>query len=89
MAIVYISYDGVLEPLGSSQVLNYLKGIASKDQHIFLFSYEKATDLAKKDKVSKLQNMLSKKDITWKFLKYHKEPAILASLFDLLLGFSK
>tara|TARA_B100001287_G_C22686516_1_gene534115 strand:- start:13930 stop:15102 length:1173 start_codon:yes stop_codon:yes gene_type:complete len=87
MAIVYISYDGVLEPLGSSQVLNYLKGIASKDQHIFLLSYEKASDLAKKDKVSKLQNMLSKKDITWKFLKYHKEPAILASLFDLLLGF--
>ena len=54
MASLYISYDGVLEPLGSSQVLNYLKGISSDEQQIFLISYEKASDLAKKEKVYKL-----------------------------------
>jgi hypothetical protein len=27
--ILYISYDGMLEPLGQSQVLQHLKGLAS------------------------------------------------------------
>lgn len=87
MAILYISYDGILEPLGSSQVLNYLNGIASKDKEIILLSYEKISDLIDSERVHKLQKKLSKDNIEWKFLKYHKNPAILASIFDLFCGF--
>ena len=39
-AILYISYDGMLEPLGQSQVIPYL-GMLSKKYKIFLISFEK------------------------------------------------
>ena len=34
--ILYLSYDGVLEPLGSSQVLNYVIGLAKSYNFIHL-----------------------------------------------------
>ena len=41
--ILYLSYDGVLEPLGSSQVLNYVLGLA-KNYNFILYSFEKPYD---------------------------------------------
>ena len=41
--ILYISYDGMLEPLGQSQVLAYLERLAP-GRHIHLISFEKARD---------------------------------------------
>lgn len=38
--ILYISYDGILEPLGYSQVLKYMESL-SKDFEITLISFEK------------------------------------------------
>ena len=42
--VLYISYDGMLEPLGKSQVLGYLKLLA-KNRRIVLVSFEKPSDL--------------------------------------------
>ena len=44
-SILYISYDGMLEPLGQSQVLAYLKWLAV-GRSIHLVSYEKQNDWA-------------------------------------------
>ncbi len=44
MSILYISYDGILEPLGQSQVLAYQEQLA-KDFDIILMSFEKTADL--------------------------------------------
>jgi len=41
--VLYISYDGLMEPLGESQVLSYLKGL-SKSYQIYLLSFEKKQD---------------------------------------------
>jgi hypothetical protein len=41
--VLYISYDGMLEPLGQSQVLSYLRHLAV-DREIHLISFEKADD---------------------------------------------
>ena len=38
--ILYISYDGILEPLGYSQVFNYVLKL-SKDHGIILLTFEK------------------------------------------------
>ena len=43
--ILYISYDGLMEPLGQSQVLNYLKGL-SVDYQLFVITYEKKGDFS-------------------------------------------
>ena len=39
MSILYITYDGILEPLGQSQVLAYQEKLG-KNFKIFLFSFE-------------------------------------------------
>lgn len=39
--ILYITYDGISDPLGMSQVLSYLKLLPKKNFKIFVFSFEK------------------------------------------------
>ena len=41
--VLYVSYDGILEPLGQSQVLSYLEGL-SNERIIHLISFEKLSD---------------------------------------------
>jgi len=41
--IIYITYDGILEPLGESQVLRYMIKL-SKYFNIVLISFEKKSD---------------------------------------------
>jgi hypothetical protein len=43
MSVLYVSYDGMLEPLGQSQVLGYLKRLAV-GRAIHLVSFEKPSD---------------------------------------------
>ncbi|MBA3241766.1 MAG: glycosyltransferase, partial [Acidobacteria bacterium] len=51
--ILYISYDGMLEPLGESQVLAYLEKLALQ-WPIHLISFEKPSDWAVVGKHKKL-----------------------------------
>ena len=46
--VLYIAYDGMLEPLGQSQVLAYLEHLAA-ERPIHLLSFEKAEDWADTD----------------------------------------
>lgn len=39
--VLYLSYDGMTDPLGQSQVLPYLKGLSEEGYNIHLVSYEK------------------------------------------------
>ena len=41
--LLYLAYDGMLEPLGQSQVLAYLERLAA-ERPIHLLSFEKAED---------------------------------------------
>lgn len=43
LKLIYLSYDGILEPLGQSQVLRYLERLAT-DHKIVLISFEKPHD---------------------------------------------
>ena len=44
-ATLYLSRNGMLEPLGQSQVLSYLRGLA-QDHRITLVSFERQHNLA-------------------------------------------
>ena len=46
-AIVYLSYDGMTDPLGRSQVLPYLAGLAARGHAIELVSLDKPDALAR------------------------------------------
>lgn len=45
--VLYLSYDGMTDPLGQSQVLPYLKGIAQHGYKVHLVSHEKMTKFKK------------------------------------------
>ena len=46
--VIYISYDGILEPIGQSQILCYIKKLAFEND-ITLISYEKKRDIKSND----------------------------------------
>jgi glycosyltransferase involved in cell wall biosynthesis len=83
--ILYISYDGMLEPLGQSQVLAYLEILAT-DYRIHLISFEKSEDFCDKRKVEALRRRMDVAAIRWRPLKYHKSPSALATSWDILVG---
>lgn len=84
-SILYISYDGILEPLGQSQVLGYIEKLAS-DYSIYLISFEKKKDRRNKKKIDEMRKSLSNTNIHWIPLTYHKSPSILATTFDITIG---
>ncbi len=83
--ILYISYDGMLEPLGQSQVIAYLERLAG-DYAIHLISFEKPSDRAQTDKVAAVSTRLAAAEIAWHPLTYHKTPTLPATLYDIVQG---
>jgi glycosyltransferase involved in cell wall biosynthesis len=84
-SILYISYDGMLEPLGQSQVLAYLDRL-SVDWHIHLISFEKTDDWLDLGERQRLENYLESTQIFWHPLRYHKRPSALATAWDIFCG---
>jgi glycosyltransferase involved in cell wall biosynthesis len=84
-SILYISHDGILEPLGQSQVLGYLKRLAV-GRHIHLISYEKSEDWAEKVERKQLMCDIAAAGIVWHPLRYHKRPSVLATAWDIVCG---
>lgn len=83
--ILYISYDGMLEPLGQSQVLAYLNRLAV-NRRIHLISFEKPDDWANVAERERIANGIAGAGIVWHPLRYHKRPSALATLWDILCG---
>ena len=84
-AVLYISYDGMLEPLGQSQVQAYLSHLAA-DRTICLISFEKAENwfnLAERQRTAR--GMIGA-GILWQPLRYHKRPSALATAWDIACG---
>lgn len=83
---LYITYDGVLEPLGQSQVLGYLEQL-SKQHGLWLISFEKPGDLDDRNRRQALAERLERAGIQWFPRRYHKSPSALATAWDILVGF--
>ncbi|RME16286.1 MAG: glycosyltransferase [Bdellovibrio sp.] len=79
--ILYISYDGLQEPLGQSQVYSYIKEL-SKSYRIILLSFEKQQD----SNYDHWKTILSQHHILWHPLPYHKTPSLLATAYDVFQG---
>lgn len=84
-SILYISYDGMLEPLGQSQVLAYLKRLAA-NYRIYLLSFEKPGDWKNRALRDRTRKELAAAGISWHPLRYHKRPSAMATAFDILQG---
>ncbi len=58
MSVLYFSYSGALDPLGSSQVLPYVYGLADLGYRMRLVSFEKVASLKKSGRVHALAGEL-------------------------------
>jgi glycosyltransferase involved in cell wall biosynthesis len=83
--VLYISYDGMLEPLGQSQVLAYQERLAASNP-VHLLSFEKPEDWADEAARSIVAQRMKAAGIHWHPRRYHKRPSALATAYDILVG---
>jgi len=86
MRSIFVSYDGALDPLGATQVIPYLLGLAAAGVQIALVSFEKADRWASAGERLTLQSRLRAAGIDWHPLRYHRTPRIPATLLDVVCG---
>jgi glycosyltransferase involved in cell wall biosynthesis len=84
-SVLYITYDGLLEPLGQSQVLAYLAQLAA-DHRVHILSFEKQADRRNREGVAAMRGRLQALGIGWTPLPYHKTPTAPATAFDVAVG---
>ena len=78
--VLYLSYDGMTDPLGQSQVLPYIIGLSKKGFRFHLISFEKPDRFVKlKDDI---QSLCDKNGIAWHPKIYTKKPPLLSTLYD-------
>ena len=85
-SILYISYDGLLEPLGYSQVFRYMQKL-SYNFKIIIISFEKNFDWKEKNQRLELRKKIKKAGIIWIPLRYHNKLGVYSTTWDLLIGF--
>ncbi|HEX4336105.1 MAG TPA: glycosyltransferase [Polyangiaceae bacterium] len=77
--VLYVTYDGLNEQLGQSQVLPYLRGLVKLGHRFEVISFEKpGSPLCYRKEHSE--------GITWTALRYHKTPTLPATAFDMTQG---
>ena len=84
-SVLYISYDGMLEPLGQSQVLAYLRRLAAF-RRIHLISFEKSDDWVNIAERKRIAQDIAGGGIVWHPLRYHKRPTAIATAWDIFCG---
>lgn len=79
--ILFISHDGMTDPLGQSQVIPYLQGISrSGPYHFYILSLEKNEAFLKNKSI--IEQSLNNYNITWVPLPYHNKPPVFSTLYD-------
>ncbi len=82
-ATLFISYNGLDDPLTHSQVVGYLQDLAARGIEIHLLTFEW---LLSDEQKRQLNAELAQAGITWHSLRYHKRPSFLATLYDIAIG---
>lgn len=80
---LYITRNGLLEPLGQSQVMGYLRGL-SRDYAITLITYEKPEDWADTEAMARARADCEAYGIRWLPQKFRPRPKIVAPAFSML-----
>ena len=78
--VLYISYDGLTDPLGQSQVLPYLMNLAKQNYEIHILSTEKKENFLKNKSI--IKELCDNSNIKWDWITYTKRPPILSTLKD-------
>ncbi len=83
--VLCISYSGMLEPLGQSQVLAYQERLAA-NYRVHIVSFERKEDWNRIDEREAVARRMQAAGIHWHPLRYHKRFSVLATLWDTAVG---
>jgi glycosyltransferase involved in cell wall biosynthesis len=78
--VLYVSYDGMTDSLGQSQVIPYLVELVKKGFEIHILSAEKSEVFSKR-KVF-ISQLLQNNGIIWHPINYTKKPPVLSTIKD-------
>lgn len=84
--ILYISWDGILEPLGQSQILSYIKHL-SINFNFYLISFEKKRDYKNIKNFNEISLVCNKLGIKWFRLNYSQNIPFISNLLNLIKCF--
>lgn len=86
--VLFISYNGMLDPLGQTQVLPYLRELAQRGVQFTLLSFERAKAFEPEgvSRCNDLRNELRTQGIEWHWLRYHQRPSVPATIYDVIVG---
>jgi glycosyltransferase involved in cell wall biosynthesis len=79
--ILYITYDGLTDPLGQSQVLPYITGLCKKGFRYTIISCEKSKNY--KENHSIVREIIDAHNIDWVIVPYHKKPPVFSTIVDI------
>ena len=80
MKVLYLTYDGLSDPLGGSQILPYLIGLSKRGHEISVISFEKGH--AARQALNRSKRQCLEHGIDWHPMRYHKQPPILSTAWD-------
>lgn len=80
--ILFISYDGMTDPLGQSQVIPYLQGLSKNGFQLFILSCEKQSTFLQNE--TAVKKMLVGYNIQWVPIDYNKKPPVLSTIKDII-----
>ena len=80
-SVLYLSYDGLTDPLGQSQILPYIEGLSKEGYTFTVVSFEKPNRFEKLER--KIAARCEKSNIDWHPLSYTKNPPVLSTLYDI------
>ena len=78
--ILYISYDGITDPLGQSQILPYIIGLTKKNYKFHIISFEKPNRFKKKK--NEIFKICKLNEIFWHPISYTKKPPLISTIWD-------
>ncbi len=78
--VLFISYDGMTDPLGQSQVIPYLAGLSKNGYEISILSFEKPAKLQKRG--DEIEKILKDNKIAWTPLRFHQSPPVISKAWD-------
>ena len=80
---IYLTRNGLLEPLGQSQVFAYLRGL-SQDYRITLITYEKDEDRADAKRMDAMRTECASLGIRWLPQRFRPQPKVIAPALSML-----
>ncbi|MFT6441150.1 MAG: glycosyltransferase involved in cell wall biosynthesis [Salibacteraceae bacterium] len=78
--ILFVSYDGLTDQLGQSQILPYIISLTAQGYSFSIISFEKEDALYSK---SEIQEIADANNISWYPLSYTKRPPVISTIFDI------